>query len=271
MGNILRCVGGIAITLLFACTHPRTPKVHTPEFHQPLEVNAGASVVVSFDRIDAPIAATVFHAVTAAAPKAARWGKLLSTVEVRIHPTHSALENAAGYKNLPWLRAWATPNVIHLQSPRTWGGGDTEDRLEELLIHEFTHTAMYQNCLPKNETSAAKLKIPAWFLEGMASVTAEQGYRRLTPELIGRYISTSAELNPLQPTVALYREQRQLVYSAAHLAFLYLVESNGEESIEALLARMKGGVVFDQAFDEVFGESQHDFEDRLLAILRAAT
>jgi hypothetical protein len=269
--NRLRCLGGITIILLFACSHLRMPKAHTPEFHQSIDIGVGASVVVSFDRIDAPIAAAVFHAVTEVAPKAARWGTLLSTVEVRIHPTHSALETAAGYKNLPWLRAWATPNVIHLQSPRTWGGGDTEDRLEELLLHEFTHTAMYQNCLPADETSAAKLKIPAWFLEGMASVTAEQGYRRLTPELIGRYISTFPEMNLMQPTAALYRDQRQLVYSTAHLAFLYLVESNGEASIETLLARMKSGVIFDKAFDEVFGESQSDFEDRLLAILRAAT
>jgi hypothetical protein len=206
--------------------------------------------------------------VGASTPRATRWGALLAPVEVRVHPTHAALEEAAGYSNIPWLRAWATDKVIHLQSPRTWGGGSTEERLEELLTHEMTHVVMYQQALGSG--GIAKLKLPIWFLEGMASVTAEQGYRRMDATALGSYLAAHPGVDLLKPSSALYREQRELVYSAAHLAFLYLVESSGEEAIAGILSRMHAGEGFDEAFRESVGESPSVFEDRLQAILRAA-
>lgn len=223
---------------------------------------------MAFHRVDAAIAGEVFRAVEVAAPRAMRWGELRFPVEVRVHPTHDDLEEAAGYKDLPWLRAWATDRIIHLQSPRTWGGGETEERLGELLAHEMTHVVMYQNAL--SEGGIGRLQIPIWFLEGMASVTAEQGYRRHEAGYLGRYLAKNPSANLLRPSLALYREQRDLVYSAAHLTFLYLVESSGEEIVRAILARMREGATFDQSFLQEVGESPQVFEDRLHAIFRAA-
>jgi hypothetical protein len=251
--------------LLIGCA--RRPR-EFGEFHQALDVGAGAPITVAFNRVDAAIASEVFRAVEAASAPATRWGELLFPVEVQVHATHAELEAAAGYNDLPWLRAWATDRVIHVQSPRTWGGGETEERLEELLTHEMTHVVMYQHSLGGGPIR--QLKIPVWFLEGMASVTASQGYRRRDAESLGLYLGQNPEADLFRPSLSLYRHERDLVYSAAHLAFRYLVESAGEDAVRAILGGMRRGAAFDQAFRDAVGESAAVFEDRLAAIIKAA-
>ena len=77
-------------------------------------------------------------------------------------------------------------------------------------------------------------------------------------------------VNVLRPSIDLYRNQREIVYSAAHLAFLYLVQANSEDSIKQLLDKMHSGENFEVAFEDTFEESPPQFEDSLQAILREA-
>jgi hypothetical protein len=263
--RVVRLVlGALCLLGASACLKRTNPEEF--EFQQALQIDAGAPVVVAFHRQDASIAGEVFRAVGVATPKALRWGKLSDPVEVRIHPSHAALEEAVGYHDLPWLRAWATARVIHLQSPRTWGGGDTGERLAELLSHELTHTVMYQRAAAR----AGLPDIPVWFSEGMASCTADQGYRRQPASALGSYLRENPKANLLRPAPALYRDRRDLVYSAGHLAFLYLLEAYGDSAVSALLDAMRAGASFDRAFTQAFGEPPLVFEERLHAILREA-
>lgn len=263
--SLSRCALALSLLLWAGCSRSRT--TDSFEFRQSIALDAGARVSVAFHREDASIAAEVFRATEQALPRALRWGALRGPVEVKIHANHDDLETAVGYKDLPWLRAWATQDAVHLQSPRTWGGGDTEERLAELLLHELTHVVMYQRALPPRAPIPA---IPVWFSEGMASYTAEQGYRRLPPEQLGAYLREHPRANLLRPSQALYRDRRDLAYSAGHWAFRYLHESHGEDAVHDFLDAMHNGLSFDRAFSRVFGESPQLFEDRLHAILREA-
>src|SRR6185295_2154512 len=47
--------------------------------------------------------------------------------------------------------------------------------VDELMLHELTHCVMYQRSASAADWS--RKRIPLWFREGMASVTASQSYR----------------------------------------------------------------------------------------------
>ena len=65
-------------------------------------------------------------------------------------------------------------------------GGLHPGQVAELLTHELTHCLMYQRSATAD--SWPYKGIPLWFREGMASVTAHQGYRRPHDEDIARYL-----------------------------------------------------------------------------------
>jgi len=73
---------------------------------------------------------------------------------------------------------------VLVQSPRSWEGAAEADEatlaaaLAELLAHELTHALMYQR-LARGDGAPVE-EPPLWFREGMASLTAGQGARRLS-------------------------------------------------------------------------------------------
>jgi hypothetical protein len=58
---------------------------------------------------------------------------------------------------------------------------------------------------------------------------------------------------------SLVREQSQWVYGAAHHAFSFLVERQGEATVRELLREMRRGPSFPEAFEEVVGLSPEAF------------
>src|SRR2546422_1899690 len=64
----------------------------------------------------------------------------------------------------------------------------------------------------------------------------------------------------LRPDAALYREEKEAVYGAAHRAFDLLVRVAGDETIRELLRRMSGGASFADAFRGATGYALADFE-----------
>jgi hypothetical protein len=228
---------------------------------------------------DADAAAQVRRALERAVPRVARWGKISKEVTITIHSTHAALEAAVHREGYQWLRAWARYQTIDLQSPRTWGWfGATDREVDELLRHELTHCAMYQAAA--SEWTWPHKGIPLWFREGLASVTADQGYRRTTHEELWRFYSKSVpgagdgypsavaraargflsqEGDPVTDPEPLYQERSDVVYGAAHRTFEFLVSRYGEDRVRAALALMQQGRSFEKAFEEAFGIGENAF------------
>lgn len=201
----------------------------------------------------------VRQAMENAGPKLLRWGTLDEPVIVRVHPSHKALERAAGRSGYAWLRAWARYDVVDVQSPSTWGHlGASQHQVDELLLHELTHSLMYQ--LAAERTNWQRTGIPVWFREGMASYTSDQEYRWPTLEQLSRFAHDAPRQALLAFPAELYQEESAVVYGAAHHAFTFLVKRYGEASVRALLKEMGRGTTFPAAFEHAVGLPLAAFE-----------
>ncbi|MBM7115075.1 hypothetical protein I3V78_16085 [Archangium primigenium] len=200
----------------------------------------------------------VQHAMDEALPRLERWGTPREPIIVRMMPTHASLEAAARQRGMGWLRAWSRYDEVLLQTPSTWGlASASPAQLTELLLHELTHTLMYQ--LAADRLGWTRKHIPLWFREGMASYTAEQGYRWVSLEEIARYLERNPGADPLHAPDALYRDESNLVYGMAHHAFAFLVRRYGEERVREVLGEMRGGPAFAEAFERAVGLSEEAF------------
>lgn len=218
----------------------------------------GAQVLLEWEPPDERVAQELEASLRLALPRVARWGAFQAPVSVRIHPTHESLENAVRRHDYPWLRAWARYDTVDLQSPRTWSllGAGRED-VAELLTHELTHCLMYQRAGTANDWMFKG--IPLWFREGMASVTASQGYRRLSDEEIWRYLRRHPTKDPIAEAESLYQGEADFVYGAAHRAFEFLVQRYGDETVLGVLERMRTGASFAASFASVVGLPERSF------------
>ncbi|HEX9241082.1 MAG TPA: hypothetical protein VF875_01440 [Anaeromyxobacter sp.] len=227
---------------------------------------------------DADSALKVRQALEVAAPRIARWGGLRYPVTITIHPSHDALEAAVHRQNYDWLRAWARFQTIELQSPRTWSFfGGSQKKLEELVTHELTHCAMYQ--LAGDDLTWMYKEIPRWYAEGVASVTAGQGYRYGGVEVLfdfyqdklpgsgdgdpGRtraaaYVAPQPG-DPIVDPDTLYQDQSHVVYGAAHHAAEFLVARYGEGRVLEVMKLMGTGLRFPAAFREAIGITDAEF------------
>jgi hypothetical protein len=223
----------------------------------------GAVFHLRYEDEDVRAAAQVKEALRKAVPAAERWGRLSGTIVVTIHPTHEALEAAARQRGYPWLRAWTRYGSVDLQSPRTWSHGNATDaEMAQLLVHELTHCVMYQSTA--SASTWRSLRIPLWFREGMATVTAGERKRIGRAEIRRFYREATAVPasagDPVSAPEPLYRSQSDLVYGAAQSAFQFLIDRYGEERIRALLADMARGADFDSAFCQAVGIPVDAFE-----------
>jgi hypothetical protein len=228
---------------------------------------------------DEAAAAQVARALARAVPRIARWGKLTKEVTITIRPTHEALEKEVHVEGYDWLRAWARYQIIDLQSPRTWGWfGAKDSEVVEILTHELTHCAMYQAAA--SEWTWPHKGIPLWFMEGLASVTAEEGYRRLSSEELWRYYTktipgagggfpaataraargfVSQDGDPVTDPEPLRQESSPVVYGAAHRSFEFRLARYGEQGVRSALKLMSEGRSFEKAFEEAFGITESAF------------
>jgi hypothetical protein len=213
---------------------------------------AAPRIDVEYRERDADAAAQVKLAVERALPRLARWGTFDDSVTIVIHPNHAALERAANRPGHDFLRAWARYEQIELQSPRTWTLlGASQSQVDELLLHELTHSLMYQ--VASDRRGWTRKRIPLWFREGMASYTAEQGYRVPSLEDLARFWRAQPTADPLTQAEPLYQGKSDIVYGAAHHAFTFLVRRYGESTVRAVLHAMSRGPDFPDAFAQAVG------------------
>jgi len=240
---------GLPLVLAFlgACAHAPSSQARQSE----LAIRVGnASVLVRYAQPDEDAARQLARALPGALSIAERWGALSAPVVVTIHPTHEDLEVAARRPGYAWLRAWARPNAIELQSPRTWSRGEaTDEEMGQLLAHELTHCVMFQAV---GGDARVTRGIPVWFKEGMATTNSGE-----------RFVAVNARpgtVDLLTSRALLNSTESSLAYSTADHAFRYLMKRYGQQRIHLLLARIRDGAEFPEAFRDSMGVSVDVFE-----------
>jgi hypothetical protein len=267
----------LASVLLAAGCAPRVADEEAGPRTERFEVD-GAAFRVAYQPEDESVAKDLRRVLEEVYPIARRWGELRAPVTITIHPTHEALEEAVHRDGYEWLRAWARYATIDLQSPKSWSlfGADRQ-HFRELVLHELTHCVMYQNAA--TDWSWPYKGIPLWFREGLASVTAEQGYRRPQVKDIFVYYERHSPgagdgaggggggrgkarrgSDPLTDPEPLYQAESDVVYGTAHVAFEFLLGRYGEERVQAILRNMRQGDAFDDGFRKAIGIRSEDFE-----------
>ena len=253
----------LLVAALTACSARRTSNT-VPQPPLTSRVEAGPHAFeVEYDPGDEWNAARVLQALDRAGDRVTRWGDLKSSVVVRVHPTHDALERSLGLTGYPWLRAWARSDQIALQSPGSWGEGRVvpESDLEELITHELTHVLMYQLIeVQAGRDLPPRPEPPLWFREGMASVTAGQGHRRWGHEELAAWTKKHPGVDLLRPDPEVYRTEKEAVYGAAHRAFELLLRVAGERGVRDILRHHGEGHSFEDAFALATGKAIAAFE-----------
>jgi hypothetical protein len=246
-------MGVLLLALLTGCASPRLAAPRASSTEHP-----SGPFRLEYSPQDANDAARVRQAVDHALPRMERWGTLREPVTLQVLPDHKSLEEAAHQRGLDWLHAWSRYDEVLVQAPRTWSlGGANQAQINELILHELTHSLMYQ--LAADRLGWSRKQIPLWFREGMASYTAEQAYRWVSLEEIARHLERVPGSDPVLKPGQLYREDSNLVYGVAHHTFAFLVRRYGEDSVRALLREMRGGRTFPEAFESAVGLTQDAF------------
>jgi len=276
---VVRAAPVLALALAAGCAHG--PPGAAAARSRDLTVG-GARFSVRWSPSDDRAARQVLRVLEGAAPRVQRWGALRQPVTLTIHPSHEALEDAAQRPGYAWLRAWARYQTIDLQSPRTWGIFGVSDRkLEELLTHELTHCAIYQ--LAGDDLTWMFKEIPRWFSEGLATVTAAQGYRFPGVEALWRFYDrtlpgsgsgsgfgepsrghgarspVATYGDPIVDSDPIYQDQSDIVYGAAYHAADFLIARYGEAGVHGVLEQMGQGKRFPAAFREAIGITDAEF------------
>ena len=238
----------LALALLSACASaPQKPVVPEATLDLP-----GGEFLFAHAPEDTRAANMVRRAVAKASPQLARWGTFQEPVTLVIHPDHAALERAANRSGYDFLRAWARYEQVEVQSPQTWTrSGASQKQVDELLLHELTHSLMYQSSATVSDWT--RKGIPLWFSEGMASFTAGQGYRVPSLEDLARFLHQHPQADPLARAESLYESENATVYGAAHHAFTFLMIRYGEERIRSTFSVMRQGRDFNAAFQGAIG------------------
>ena len=275
--RISRIVASLGPAALLACATVRPPAGNDVPLAAQVEA-PGLLFEVLYTSADAPEVARIRDGLLSAGPRLLRWGSFRQGVWIRVFPDHQSLEEAVDRRGYPWLRAWAFGDQVLLQSPRSWNappGAAASAELDELLAHELTHSLMYQLIEPDEgplfSPDAPMEEPPLWFREGMASVTAGQGHRRLSGSDLSRWLGAHPGADLLHPSQELYRTEKEAVYGAAHRAFDLLVASFGDQAVRDVLRGVRSGARFEDAFKAATGRGLSEFEQTAIRTRFAAT
>ncbi len=223
----------------------------------------GARIALKSDGQHPDDVAKLERALAAAVPRLQAWGGLSVPVTVYMLPDHDALERAVGRFGYDWLRAWARYDDVLFQRPATWGA--RQEEVNELVLHELTHCALFQRAGSPESWHARG--IPLWFREGMAVWTARQGRLYPSHEDVASWLASAGNRNVFRDGEALSADFYGPVYGYSLHAFTFLLRRFGEARVVATLDEMQRGARFDAAFASALGltprQFQRDFENYL--------
>ncbi len=130
----------------------------------------------------------------------------------------------------------------------------SRDRLLKSVRHELTHILVGRG-VAQPET------LPRWFNEGLAIYFSYDeefaGGAAISKALISNSV---VPLNEIEDVLKFQTEKARLAYEESFSAILYFEEEFGFEGIAAILAELKAGKAFDDAFEEYTGFPAAEFE-----------
>jgi tetratricopeptide (TPR) repeat protein len=121
---------------------------------------------------------------------------------------------------------------------------NNQDLLKKVLVHEFTHAAIYD---------MAGGKTPAWLNEGLAMLF--EGAEHVP----AKYIPLSRLRKPF---TQMNREQVSDAYGASLSAVKYLTSQYDMAFLRMLFANLQKGKDFEPAFHEAYGQTPAEFDQR---------
>ena len=233
-----------------------------------LQTDAG-TVRVDFVEWNEETSDLLRSAVPEAAKALSRWGGLREPVRITVVNSHWELEEMVG-RPLPGLSAWAKRTQVVLWDPRWWplppivqqdpalAARIRRTQVTGLLKHELTHSLMFQRAGPPKWDPQDR--IPFWFREGMATVTAGEGAQWPPPESLSQWLVKHPEAELLRNAQTLARTNPAIAYGAAYHAFDFLAHRYGDATVLRILDLMRVHGGFPEAFREALGISVDSFE-----------
>jgi len=208
------------------------------------------------------------QAVPEAAAVLGRWGGLRDPVRITVVNSHWELEEMVG-RPLPGISAWARRGQVLLSDPRWWpvpphaqhdpalAAVIRRTQVTGLLKHELTHSLMFQRA--GDPKADPRDRIPFWFREGMATVTAREGSQWPPPESLSQWLVKNPDVDLLRDGVKLSRTEPRIAYGAAYNAFDFLVRRYGDATVLRILDGMRVREGFPDAFRDAAGVSVESF------------
>jgi len=228
----------------------------------------GGEIRLEYMEWNAETAELLKSAAPQATPVLKRWGGLQEPVRITVVNSHWELEEMVG-RPLPGISAWARKNQVILWDPRWWplppsveqdpalASRVRRTQVVGLLKHELTHSLMFQRAgKPKWDPHD---RIPFWFREGMASVTAGEGAQWPPPESLSQWLVKQPQVDLLKDAQALSRTDRAMAYGAAYHGFDFLVTRYGDATVLKVLDSMRERDSFPEAFKDAVGISTESF------------
>jgi hypothetical protein len=240
------------VLLLTACANPLLG------LHQSRTVTFETSQVTwRWSDLDTATQGAIERALRTALPVLQRWGGLTETVTVSLLPNHEDLERVTGRHGFGWLRAFGRYDEVYLQSPRSWPTPPSEAQVAEWLTHELTHCVLFEQSGTKETWEHQG--IPLWFREGMATVTARQGYRFETLEALATWQTAHPELDVYTHGEALSKEHFDAVYGLSHHAVAFFLRRYGDPALTRTMRNLRQGDPFAAAFTKAVGITPNAF------------
>jgi hypothetical protein len=197
-----------------------------------------------------------------------RWGGLREPVRITVVNSRWELEELVG-RPLPGISAWARKNQVIVWDPRWWplppGVQETpalgerlrRTQVTSLLEHELTHSLMFQRA--GGPPADPRDRIPFWYREGMATLTAGEGAQWPPPESLSQWLAKHPGADLLRDAPTLVRTHPAIAYGAAYHAFDFLVRRYGDGTVLRVLDLIRVREGFPDAFQDAVGVSVESF------------
>ena len=173
-------------------------------------------------------------------------------IRIIIYPTSEELREAL-ITTYEWTGGVALP-----QYSSTMIGASPGDEawLEEVIPHELAHLLVSQlvfNC--------KGVWLPTWLSEGLAVVSEAPISREENDRIAEAYENGELQLlHTLEQGFSPYTEQAGLNYTQSGAVVEYLAETYGPAKIGNLLAKMQGGLLSDDALEEIYGMNTYELD-----------
>lgn len=234
--------------------------------HHPAPAPTTAGLTVRVTAADRHLEALLIETAQGAVGEVLAWGDYRGAVEVVVidgHLTDTADDDPEG------LAGYAT---IRIKSPRWWLDDPTTPELElvpesdltgviqgsfaEVLRHELAHVMVMQLACQQPINCTNEVKMPSWFLEGMAVyISGIAAPSILSLEQLREYPKVNHQIFRSGPNV-------WPAYSVTYHLFAFLLKEVGRDQIRQLLSEIHAGATFPEAFERITATAPEAFVER---------